>query len=92
MRPKRSGRSTFRRAQHERQAKKVFYNRVRRTCLKHGIDIVYDGMPKAVYGIELVKDGQVMFADRSNNSMPLDINWQRLHEEMSEYGFKGGVK
>ena len=26
------------------QAKKVFYNRVRRTCLKHGIDIVYDGM------------------------------------------------
>ena len=49
-------------------------------------------MPKAVYGIELVKDGQVMFADRSNNSMPLDINWQRLHEEMSEYGFKGGVK
>ena len=52
------------------QAKKVFYNRVRRTCLKHGIDIVYDGMPKAVYGIELVKDGQVMFADRSNNSMP----------------------
>jgi hypothetical protein len=74
------------------QAKKVFYNRVRRTCLKHGIDIVYDGVPKAVFGVELLKDGQVMFSDRSTNSRPLDINWQRLHEEMAEYGFKGGVK
>jgi len=74
------------------QAKKVYYNRVRRTCLKHNIDIVYDGMPKAVYGVELVKDGQVMFADRTNDNMPLDINWKRLHEEMTEYGYKGGVK
>ena len=74
------------------QAKKVFYNRVRRTCLKHNIDIVYVGMPKAVYGVELVKDGQVMFADRSADNMPLDINWQRLHQEMADYGYKGGVK
>ena len=74
------------------QAKKVFYNRVRRTCLKLNIDIVYDGMPKAVYGVELVKDGQVMFADRSADNMPLDINWKRLHEEMADYGYKGGVK
>jgi hypothetical protein len=74
------------------QAKKVFYNRVRRTCLKHNIKIVYDGMPKAVYGVELVKDGQVMFADRTNDNMPLDINWKRLHEEMTDYGYKGGVK
>ena len=44
------------------QAKKVFYNRVRRTCLKHNIDIVYDGMPKAVYGVELVKDQHVRAA------------------------------
>jgi hypothetical protein len=49
-------------------------------------------MPKAVYGVELVKDGQVMFADRSTDNMPLDINWQRLHEEMTDYGYKGGVK
>ena len=74
------------------QAKKVFYNRVRRTCLKHNIDIVYNGMPKAVYGVELVKGGQVMFADRSNDNRPLDRNWQRLHEEMTDYGYKGGVK
>jgi len=74
------------------QAKKVFYNRVRRTCLKHGIDIVYDGMPKAVFGIKLLKDGQVMFSDRSSDSKPLNIDWQRMHEEMAEYGYKGGVK
>ena len=74
------------------QQKKRFYNRVRRTCLKHNIDIVYDGVPKAVYGVELVKDGVVMFADRTNDNMPLDINWQRLHEEMTDYGYKGCVK
>ena len=74
------------------QQKKRFYNRVRRTCLKHNIDIVYDGVPKAVYGVELVKDGVVMFADRTDDNMPLDINWQRLHEEMTDYGYKGGVK
>ena len=74
------------------QAKKVFYNRVRRTCLKHGIDIVYDGMPKAVFGIKLLKDGQVIFSDRSSDSKPLNIDWQRMHEEMAEYGYKGGVK
>ena len=74
------------------QQKKRFYNRVRRTCLKHNIDIVYDGVPKAVYGVELVKDGVVMFADRTNDNMPLDINWQRLHEEMTDYGYKGGGK
>lgn len=74
------------------QAKKVFYNRVRRTCLKHGIDIVYDGMPKAVFGIKLLKDGRVMFSDRSSDSKPLNIDWQRMHEEMAEYGYKGGVK
>ena len=65
---------------------------MRRTCLKHGIDIVYDGMPKAVFGIKLLKDGQVMFSDRSSDSKPLNIDWQRMHEEMAEYGYKGGVK
>ena len=74
------------------QDNKRYYNRVRRTCLKHNIDIVYDGVPKAVYGVELVKDGVVMFADRTDDNMPLDINWQRLHNEMTDYGYKGGVK
>ena len=73
-------------------AKKIYYNRVRRTCLKHNIDIVYDGSPKAVYGVELVKGGQVMFADRSTNLRPINIDWKRLHEEMTDYGYKGGVK
>ena len=74
------------------QQKKRFYNRVRRSCLKHNIDSGYDGVPKAVYGVELVNEGVVMFADRTNDNMPLDINWQRLHEEMTDYGYKGGVK
>ena len=74
------------------QDKKRYYNRVRRTCRKHNIEIRYDGVPKAVYGVELVKDGVVMFADRTDDNMPLDINWQRLHNEMTDYGYKGGVK
>ena len=74
------------------QDKKRYYNRVRRTWLKHNIEIRYDGVPKAVYGVELVKDGGVMFADRTDDNMPLDINWQRLHNEMTDYGYKGGVK
>ena len=74
------------------QDKKRYYNRVRRPCLKHNIEIRYDGVPKAVYGVQLVKDGVVMFADRTDDNMPLDINWQRLHKEMTDYGYKGGVK
>jgi hypothetical protein len=42
--------------------------------------------------VELVKDGSVMFADRALGRKPLDINWKRLHEEMTEYGYKGGIK
>ena len=74
------------------QAKKVFYNRVRRGCLKHDIDIVYDGVPKMYRAVELVKDGSVMFADRAEDRKPLDIDWKRLHEELVEYGYTGGVK
>jgi hypothetical protein len=72
--------------------KKVYYNRVRRTCLLHNIDIVYDGVPKMYCGVELVKDGVTVFADRATERKPLDINWKRLHQEMTDYGFKGGVK
>ena len=74
------------------QEKKVYYNRVRRCCLKHDIEIVYDGVPKMYRAVELVKDGAVMFADRSTDRRPLDIDWKRLHEEMSDYGYTGGVK
>jgi hypothetical protein len=43
-------------------------------------------------GVELVKDGVTVFADRATERKPLDINWKRLHQEMTDYGFKGGVK
>jgi hypothetical protein len=74
------------------QEKKVYYNRVRRTCKLHEIEIVYDGVPKMYRAVELVKDGSVMFADRAQGRKPLDIDWKRLHEEMTDYGYKGGTK
>jgi hypothetical protein len=33
-----------------------------------------------------------MFADRAQDWRPLDIDWKRLHEEMTDYGFTGGIK
>jgi hypothetical protein len=33
-----------------------------------------------------------MFADRADDHHPLDIDWKRLHEEMADYGYKGGIK
>tara|TARA_R100000315_G_C5209554_1_gene124247 strand:- start:423 stop:662 length:240 start_codon:yes stop_codon:yes gene_type:complete len=72
--------------------KKRFYNRVRRTCKLHDIDINYDGVPKMIAGIELVKDGKVLCSDYANDSRPLNINWKRLHEELTEKGITGGIK
>jgi hypothetical protein len=72
--------------------KKVYYNRVRRGCLKHNLEIVYDGVPKMYRAVEIVKDGNVMFTDRATGRKPLDIDWKRLHEELTEYGYTGGVK
>ena len=74
------------------EAKKVFYNRVRRTCLKHGIENVYYGMPKAVMAIELIKNGDVVCSDRTETNRPLDIPWKAFHQELSELGYTGGVK
>jgi|TARA_R110000803_G_scaffold67294_1_gene128990 hypothetical protein len=68
--------------------KKVFANRVRRVCKLHGIEIIYDGVPKNYAGVELVKGDAVLFADRSTNGRPLDINWERLYEELIDYGYK----
>jgi hypothetical protein len=56
------------------------------------LDIVYDGVPKFYRSVELIKDGHTMFADRAEDHLPLDINWKRLHEEMADYGYKGGIK
>jgi len=74
------------------QEKKRYYNRVRRTCKLHGLDIVYDGVPKFYRAVELQKDGSTMFADRAEDHHPLNIDWKRLHEEMTDYGYKGGIK
>ena len=72
--------------------KKVFFNRVRRTCLKYELDIEYDGVPKNYNAVFIMKDGKVIFADRREDNAPLDIDWQRIHEQMFDYGFIGGVK
>jgi hypothetical protein len=72
--------------------KKVFFNRVRRTCLKYDLDIEYDGVPKNYNAVFIMKDGKVIFADRREDDAPLDIDWQRIHEQMFDYGFIGGVK
>jgi len=72
--------------------KKVFFNRVRRTCLKYDLDIEYDGVPKNYNAVFIMKDGKVIFADRREDDTPLDIDWQRIHEQMFDYGFIGGVK
>jgi len=72
----------------EARVKKVFANRVRRICLAHDIEIVYDGVPKNYAAVELVKNGQVLFADRSKDRKPLNIDWQRLFSEVTDYGFK----
>ena len=68
--------------------KKVFANRVSRVCKVHGIEILYDGVPKNYAGVELIKNGTVLFADRSTNGRPLNINWERLYTELVDYGYK----
>jgi|TARA_R110000823_G_scaffold213052_1_gene343041 hypothetical protein len=72
----------------EARVKKVFANRVRRICLAHDIEIVYDGVIHNYSAVELVKNGQVMFADRATGRKPLNIDWQRLFAEVTDYGFK----
>jgi len=72
----------------EARVKKVYANRVRRICKAHNIEIVYDGVPKNYAAVELVKNGQVMFADRAPGRRPLNIDWQRLFAEVTDYGYK----
>ena len=72
----------------EARVKKVYANRVRRICKAHDIEIVYDGAPKNYAAGELVKNGQVLFADRARGRRPLNIDWQRLFVEVTDYGFK----
>ena len=72
--------------------KKHFYNRVRRTCQKYDIEICLEGAPKNYRAAELVKDGQLLMGDYANSRQPLNIDWERFHNELTKYGFVGGVK
>lgn len=74
------------------QEKKVYYNRVRRTCAKHDIDIEYDGVQKCYMGVDLIKDGKTLASHHADNYLPLDINWKRLHEDLTVQGLTGGIK
>ncbi len=77
----------------EAQEKKVFYNRVRRTCKLFNIDIVYDGPPMAYGAVDLFKDGEALgIGDKSTNNRPLNTNWKMIHERLGEMGFHGGIK
>ena len=70
--------------------KKIFYNRVRRICTLHDIEIRYQGAPKNWRSVELVKDGDVLCSDSATDFRPLDIDWERLLNEIKEVGFVGG--
>tara|TARA_R100001126_G_scaffold27343_1_gene14484 strand:+ start:161 stop:394 length:234 start_codon:yes stop_codon:yes gene_type:complete len=72
--------------------KKKFYNRVRRTCKLHDIEIRYRGAPKNWRSVELVKEDKVMFSDRAEDYEPLDIDWERLHNELKQCGWTGGIR
>ena len=64
--------------------KKKYYNRVRRCCTKHNIEIRYYGTPRSFTGVELVKDGKVLADDWDKNYEALDINWSRIYAELME--------
>lgn len=76
--------------------KKVYYNRVRRTCKKYGIKITYTGEHKnytAVhFHIPVEYDDTTTFGIITMNVNGKDINWAKAHWYLKKQGFKGGVK
>lgn len=76
--------------------KKVYYNRVRRTCKKYGIKITYTGEHKnytAVhFHIPVEYDDTTTFGIITMNVNGQDINWAKAHWYLKKQGFKGGVK
>ena len=73
--------------------KKRFYNRVRRTCLKHVVDIIYAGAIHAYEGIKLVKDNWTLAEQHCDDrGFPLSIDWKELSEKLESQGYTGGVK
>ena len=80
--------------------KKKYYNRVRRTCLLWNIEIVFVGEHKNYRRVELrvVKgnpphtNSQLLISQTAEDSSPLNIDWKKFHNELTDYGFVGGVK
>ena len=83
----------------EAKRKKVYYNRVRRTCKKYDIKISYVGEHKNYTNVQLhvpVKfKGQNLYGVHgvltwgvANN----DIDWENIYNYLLSEGYKGGVK
>lgn len=65
--------------------KKREYNRVRRKCMKHGIDIIKKGQHKNYRAVELIKNGQVLISQYAKSLYPLDIDWGLINEQLERW-------
>jgi len=80
----------------EAKRKKVYYNRVRRTCKKYGIKISYVGEHKNYTEIQLhtpIKvQKQTFYGVLTLNVPNNDIDWENIHKYLLSKGYKGGAK
>jgi len=80
----------------EAKRKKVYYNRVRRTCKKYGIKISYIGEHKNYTKVQLhtpIKvQGQTLYGVLTLNVVNNDIDWENIHNYLLSKGYKGGAK
>jgi hypothetical protein len=67
---------------------KVFYNRVRRICMKHDIDIRFEGTHRDYRSVQLMKDNQLLTGDYQDGRLSLTVDWKRIYDEITKYGFK----
>lgn len=67
---------------------KVFYNRVRRACIKHGIEIKFTGTHRNYQAVQLLKDDQLLVGDYQQGRLSLTVDWKRIYDEITRYGFK----
>jgi len=67
---------------------KVFYNRVRRACIKHGIEIKFTGTHRNYQSVQLLKDDQLLVGDYQQGRLSLTVDWKRIYDEITRYGFK----
>jgi hypothetical protein len=67
---------------------KVFYNRVRRACMKYGIEIKFTGTHRNYQAVQLLKDDQLLVGDYQQGRLSLTVNWKRIYDEITRYGFK----